>query len=120
MSPKKNICFRNSIFQTGKNLFNEGKIHDAHLIWEKIWKDGDENSRKKIKGFIQLSGALLNNEYGKRHAAEYLLKKANENISQLNDEEFSIDIKNVVMQIRKYSLLIHDDICCCQNIPIKL
>ncbi len=110
----------NPFFQKGKKLFNEGKIHEAHTTWEKIWKNGNENSRKQIKGFIQLSGAILNNEFGKKHAAEYLLKKATENISQLSNGEFDIDIKNIVSQIKKYSLLIKDDICCCQNMNIKL
>ena len=61
MTFKNNIFQSSPLFNQGRKLYNEGNIYEAHIIWEKIWKHGDKESRKQIKGFIQLSGAIINN-----------------------------------------------------------
>ena len=86
-------------------------------FWEKIWKHGDKESRKQIKGFIQLSGAIINNQYGKKHAVEYLLTKAIQNLLSL--KESGININNLIDQINNYLALIHNDVCCSEYINIK-
>ena len=48
------------IFYEGAHLFNACKYNDAHITWEGVWKNGSELERPEIKGFIQLTGAILN------------------------------------------------------------
>tara|TARA_B100000959_G_C14944203_1_gene609158 strand:+ start:320 stop:676 length:357 start_codon:yes stop_codon:yes gene_type:complete len=118
MTFKNNIFQSNPLFNQGRKLYNEGNIYEAHIIWEKIWKHGDKESRKQIKGFIQLSGAIINNQYGKKHAVEYLLTKAIQNLLSL--KESGININNLIDQINNYLALIHNDVCCSENIKIKI
>ena len=69
------------IFFTGATLFNEYKYHDAHIKWEEIWKNGSELERPEIKGFIQLTGAILNTKFAKIDSGKYLFRKSLSNIS---------------------------------------
>ncbi len=78
------------LFQHGRNLFNQNKIHEAHIVWEMIWKECDTYCRQYIKGFIQLSGAKWNYKLGKLSSTKYLMEKAAYNI------EYSTCILNEV------------------------
>ena len=57
-------------------LCNNGKVYEAPATWEHIWKEGDEEIRENIKGFIQLSAGVLKYSQGKYKTAEYLFIKA--------------------------------------------
>ena len=108
------------LFDEGKHLFNKGDIHEAHIIWEKIWKYGDGNMRKNIKGFIQLSGSLVNKSYGKQRAAEYLMEKAKSNILESEMLSNKVSIRNIVKQIDKFIVSANDCGCCCSIATITL
>lgn len=108
------------LFREGQSLFNKGKIRQTYLIWEKIWKCGDEEARKNIKGFIQLSGGLLNNSYGKQQAAEYLMIKAKENIKGAGRVAGGLDMASVIKQIDDFITLNHQGINCSQSVNISL
>ena len=69
------------VFLEGATLFNEYKYHDAHIKWEQIWKNGSELERPEIKGFIQLTGAILSTKFTKIDSGKYLFKKSLSNIS---------------------------------------
>ena len=69
------------IFFKGATLLNEYKYHDAHIKWEEIWKNGSELERPEIKGFIQLTGAILNTKFAKIDSGKYLFRKSLSNIS---------------------------------------
>ena len=69
------------VFLEGATLFNEYKYHDAHIKWEQVWKNGSELERPEIKGFIQLTGAILNTKFTKIDSGKYLFKKSLSNIS---------------------------------------
>ena len=86
------------IFKFGIDYFNSMNFHSAHNAWERIWKDGAQKDRKKIKGFIQLTGAIINNKRGKSKAAKYLIKKAIENISK-NNFKFVLDQDKLINDI---------------------
>ena len=68
-------------FFKGATLFNEYKYHDAHIKWEQVWKNGSELERPEIKGFIQLTGAILSTKFTKIDSGKYLFKKSLSNIS---------------------------------------
>jgi hypothetical protein len=68
------------LFKHGRDQFNSNKTHEAHVVWEMIWKECDTYCRQYIKGFIQLSGAKWNYKLGKYSAAKYLMEKAAYNI----------------------------------------
>ncbi len=87
------------IFQHGKKLFNDGLIHEAHIVWEMVWKEGGEELRKEIKGFIQLSGGVWNNRLGKDSSTQYLLKKSIFNLEQSVIFKKFINIDRLVDQI---------------------
>ena len=70
-----------NIFFEGATLFNEYKYNAAHVKWEQIWKNGSELERSEIKGFIQLTGAILNTKSTKISSGKYLFKKSLSNIS---------------------------------------
>ena len=70
-----------NLFHEGATLFNQYKYHDAHIKWEQIWKNGSELERPEIKGFIQLTGAILNTKFAKIDSGKYLFKKSLSNIS---------------------------------------
>ena len=69
------------LFHEGATLFNQYKYHDAHIKWEQIWKNGSELERPEIKGFLQLTGAILNTKFTKINSGKYLFKKSLSNIS---------------------------------------
>ena len=69
------------IFYEGAYLFNECKYNEAHIVWESIWKNGSELERPEIKGFIQLTGAILNTKSDKISSGKYLFNKSLSNIS---------------------------------------
>jgi predicted metal-dependent hydrolase len=108
------------LFDEGKDLFNQEKIHEAHLTWEKIWKHGDNNTRKNIKGFIQLSGSLLNQSYGKQKAAEYLMEKAKNNIIESEMLSNKVNVRNIIKQINEFIVFTHDGVCCGSSVTITL
>ncbi len=87
------------IFKHGKKLFNEGLIHEAHIVWEMVWKEGDEALRKEIKGFIQLSGGVWNNKLGKGSSTAYLFKKSIFNLEQSVIFKKLVNIDSLVDQI---------------------
>ena len=107
-----------SLFKEGKTLFNNGNIHEAHLTWEKIWKNGDNKERKNVKGFIQLSGALLNYSLGKNQSGEYLLLKAKNNIQKAKCLTLNVDSQSVIDQIDKYLTAIQQSVFCPKSISI--
>ena len=109
-----------NLFNEGKISFNKGKIHDAHITWEKIWKYGDKDTRKIIKGFIQLSGGLLNNSFGKRRAAIYLLEKARKNIMDADKILISLDLLSISKQIEELIIIIQDDVFCGESVNVIL
>jgi len=74
----------NDTFIKGINYFNSSKFQEAHIAWEKIWKKGNMKDRKNIKGFIQLSGAIINYIRGKKKSSDYLFTKSIGNISSNN------------------------------------
>ena len=53
------------VFLEGAILFNKYKYHDAHIKWEQVWKNGSELERPEIKGFIQLTDAILSPKFPK-------------------------------------------------------
>ena len=108
------------LFDEGKELFNQDNIHEAHLTWEKIWKHGDNNTRKNIKGFIQLSGSLLNQSYGKQKAAEYLMEKAKNNIIESEMLSNKVNVRNIIKQINEFIVFTHDGVCCGSSVTITL
>ena len=74
----------NETFIKGINYFNSSEFQEAHISWEKIWKKGNMKDRKNIKGFIQLSGAIINHIRGKKESSDYLFTKSIGNISSNN------------------------------------
>jgi len=74
----------NDFFILGIKDFNSTKFQRTHIVWEKIWKKGNMKDRKKIKGFIQLSGAIINHIRGKKESSDYLFTKSIGNISSNN------------------------------------
>ena len=74
------MIFRDVFFE-GATLFNDYKYHDAHIKWEQVWKNGSELERPEIKGFVQLTGAILNTKFTKIDSGKYLFKKSLSNIS---------------------------------------
>ena len=62
------------LFNEGKDLFNEGELYEAHLKWEHIWKYGDNDSRKDIKGFIQMSGGAGSHQKKRRGMLAFLAR----------------------------------------------
>ena len=108
------------MFEKGRDLFNQGEIYQAHVTWEHIWKDGDEEVRGNIKGFIQLTGGLLNNSYGKKRAAEYLLIKAIKNIKHADNLSGKLDFDSIIEQINQYITKMQQGINCRQGISISL
>ena len=83
----------NNTFIEGIHLFNQGEINKAHICWEKIWKKGNKELRIEIKGFIQLTGSILNEIVGKGTSALYLSKKSIKNIQLSNHFTQLIDTK---------------------------
>jgi hypothetical protein len=72
------------IFTLGCGFFNQGKYNKAHIAWEDIWKNGNDIERAEIKGFIQLTGAILNTQSGKISSGQYLFEKSISNISSVS------------------------------------
>jgi len=118
--PKINVISFPDKFIEGKILFNKGEIYNAHIAWEKIWKNGDADVRKNIKGFIQLTGALLNNSYGKKRSADYLLKKSIKCLKDADRLPQDVDISLIINQIENFILIIKDGISCGKISPIKI
>ncbi len=86
----------NKTFIEGIHLFNQREINKAHICWEKIWKKGNEKHRIEIKGFIQLTGSILNEAVGKDTSALYLSKKSVKNIQFSKDFTQLIDTKTLL------------------------
>ena len=105
---KFNIFFYNGIL-----FFNSGEINEAHITWENIWKNGKEKDRKFIKGFIQLSGATINEKLNKQEAALYLYKKSIYNLKLCILE--TINSNNIEQLIRLVQKHIKN-----KNEPIKI
>jgi len=108
------------LFNEGKDLFNEGELYEAHLKWEHIWKYGDNDSRKDIKGFIQMSGGLLKQSFGKQKAAEYLMEKAKNNIMESEMFSNKVNVRNIVQQINEFIVFTHDGVCCGHSVTITI
>ncbi|HJM47640.1 MAG: DUF309 domain-containing protein [Candidatus Marinimicrobia bacterium] len=108
------------MFEKGRDLFNQGEIYQAHVTWEHIWKGGDADVRKNIKGFIQLTGGLLNNSYGKKQATEYLLLKAMENIKHTDKLSENLDLESIIKQINQYTTEMRQGVRYRKSVPISL
>ena len=63
-------------FISGVKLFNKGETLAGHAKWESLWKVGDLEIRKWIKGWLQFSGSILNVFAEKREGAIYLAGKS--------------------------------------------
>ena len=94
------------VFFEGAELFNEYLYNDAHIKFEQVWKHGGELERSEIKGFIQLTGAILNTNSTKISSGKYLFKKSLSNISStshilewINIELLSISISECLEQL---------------------
>jgi len=90
----------NETFIKGINYFNSSEFQEAHISWEKIWKKGNAEDRKKVKGYIQLTAAIINNIRKKKKASNYLFEKSINNIGEnnfrniLNQDKLIDDIKS--------------------------
>ena len=108
------------LFNEGKDLFNKGELYEAHLKWEHIWKYGDNDSRKDIKGFIQMSGGLLKQSFGKQKAAEYLMEKAKNNIMKSQIFSNEVNIGSIIKQINQFIVFTQDGACCGPSVTISI
>ena len=88
------------IFFEGAKLFNENKYNDAHIKWEHVWKYGSALEQPEIKGFIQLTGAILNIKQTKISSGQYLFKKSLSNISSSLVIPEWIEIDSLLASIR--------------------
>ena len=88
------------LFNEGAIFFNQFKYHNAHIKWEQVWKNGSESERLEIKGFIQLTGAILNTKSRKISSGEYLFKKSYSNISSSLVITEWIEIDSLLASIR--------------------
>ena len=88
------------LFNEGALFFNKDKYHNAHIKWEQVWKNGNKAERSEIKGFIQLTGAILNTKSTKISSGKYLFKKSFSNISSslVIPEWIEIDLLLVSIQ----------------------
>ena len=102
------------IFYEGAQLFNKCQYNDAHILWEKAWKNGSEIERPEIKGFIQLTGAIINTKSKKNSSGKYLFKKSSSNISRsllipewIETEPLLVSIMDclVHLEVKPYELL---------------
>jgi hypothetical protein len=89
-------------FISGVELFNKGETLAGHAKWESLWKVGDLEIRKWIKGWLQFSGSILNVFAKKREGAIYLAGKS---INNLSDEGISSSIVDVDLAITDMSNL---------------
>ncbi len=83
----------------GLTHFNKGDIYKTHLIWEHIWKNGNDEIRRNIKGWIQLTGGLIKRNNGKDIAAKYLLTKAVTNIQKAKWISQIINTQSTINQV---------------------
>jgi|GEM_PF-1190789 hypothetical protein len=114
-------------FISGVELLNNGEILAGHAKWEKLWKVGDIQIRKWIKGWIQFSGAILNVLADKHEGAIYLAGKS---INNLSNDTISLAIVNVelakddmynLIEVLKYNSFSSEDITeLARSIKIKL
>ena len=83
------------LFRKGVSLLKEGKLLKAHTAWEAIWKTDRGNEREWIRGFIQLTGALLKLKMNQPGSSKYLIRKAMHNLG--NGKEDRQIVSNATM-----------------------
>lgn len=69
------------LFREGVDLLTSGKLLKGHTAWEGIWKLGRDKNREWMRGFIQLTGSLLKLKANQPGSAQYLIRKAVDNLS---------------------------------------
>ncbi len=114
-------------FISGVELLNNGEILAGHAKWEKLWKVGDIQIRKWIKGWIQFSGAILNVLADKHEGAIYLAGKSINNLSNdslssaiVNVELAKDDMCNLIVVLKNDSFTLEDISESARRIKIKL
>ncbi len=114
-------------FIVGVELLNKGEILAGHAKWENLWKVGDKQIRKWIKGWIQFSGSILNVLAGKNEGAIYLAGKSINNLSNdslssaiVNVELAKDDMCNLIVVLKNDSFTLEDISESARRIKIKL
>ncbi|MDP6967251.1 MAG: DUF309 domain-containing protein, partial [Candidatus Marinimicrobia bacterium] len=74
-------------FRKGVKFLRKGELLKAHTAWEDIWKKGRGRNREWVRGFIQLTGALLKLKANQPGSANYLIRKAVNNLAHDEEDE---------------------------------
>jgi predicted metal-dependent hydrolase len=78
------------------DCFNRGQFYEAHGVLEKLWRaeNGGPNSAF-YQGLIQLAGAFVHLQKGRRGPTAALLRRARENLAQYPSPHLRLNVVGV-------------------------
>jgi predicted metal-dependent hydrolase len=98
-------------FAEGIRLFNQGKLFDAHEVWEDIWKSAEGAEKTFYQALIQAAAALLHLERGNHLGAISVYLKSRSKLEQFPAQCMGIELGLLRSELAEYfaALLVSSD-----------
>jgi predicted metal-dependent hydrolase len=85
----------------GVRLFNDGRVFDAHEVWEDVWRPLPVSpERTFVQGLIQIAVAFHHNTTGNRVGAASLLKRGLRNVEACGRNPWNIELGDFLRQVK--------------------
>lgn len=85
----------NASLGAGRTLFEAGRFHDAHEVWERGWRRTRGAERQVLQVLVLWSAALHHHQHGKELGASRLLTRALERMGELDGELGGLDLEEL-------------------------
>ena len=89
-------------YKRGLELFDAGKVFDAHEVLEDVWRAAPAEEKKFLQGLIQLAVGLHHYSRGNLAGARSLLARGNRNLSAYPEHHRGIDLARLRARVEQW------------------
>lgn len=87
-------------FLYGVDLFNAGYFWEAHVYWERLWKEAVGDRKTFLQALIQLSAGFVQDRKGNAVGRDKLLAKAASKLRQLPEAVYEgVELERILTSI---------------------
>ena len=98
MTPRPHPDF----YETGIDLFNEGRFFECHEAWEEIWKRSDGEAKLFYQGLIQAAVAILHAQRRNLEGARSLYEKASAKLDPIPHEHMGLAVGELRAELGRF------------------
>ncbi len=86
----------------GVGLFAAGRFHEAHEVWEDVWRQEAGERRALLQGLILIAAGCLQRERGRTEGARRLLSRALARLEGLPATFEGVEVGALVSEVRQW------------------